>query len=218
MSLNNNHRDAAEREVELPTFIDMIFLLLIFFIATLTLSTTGEKKPVPSDQQKEFNLPKATGRVVQGEEVHLTNLLFQIENLVQKDSSTSKVLYVLWPDEQNKKTEMELYAEIEKNLKAELPDSTYFAVFPENYLDMSYRQQEESRAFALIKDMIRAYHSERLAYSSSKLANTIEIRATRETEFRIINYIMQQCSLFEDDIPKVTFRVMAADQEPGEES
>lgn len=212
MAYKNNHHGADyEREVELPTLIDMVFLLLIFFIATLTLSTSGEKKPVPTDQQKEFELPKAKGRIIQEEDKHLTNLLFQFENKVQNDSVYGRVLYVLRPDHVVKKTEAELYSAIKDSLESEPADSSLFATFPPDFLSMSYTQQDTCRAFRLIQEHIRSYWSERFANAGPNLSNTIEIRATKETEFRIISYIMQQCSQFDDDIPKVTFRVMAPD-------
>ncbi|MBN1560487.1 biopolymer transporter ExbD [candidate division KSB1 bacterium] len=217
MAINHFSKELIEREVELPTLIDVVFLLLIFFIASLTFATQGEKKPAPSDQKEEFSLPKAKGRVLQDGSMQLTNLLFQIENKMRADSSYVRVVYVLWPDGVKKMSENELLDIIKQNLEQEQADSTCFATFPPDYLKMSYFEQEQLRAFQLIRDNIRKYHENELAHSASKLANTIEIRATRETEFRIISYIMQQCSEFDDDIPKVTFRVMAPDEtETGE--
>jgi hypothetical protein len=111
-----------------------------------------------------------------------------------------------------KKTETELYGAIKDSLASEPADSNLFATFPPNFLALNYDRQDTCRAFRLIREHIRSYWSERFANSGPNFSNTIEIRATKETEFRIISYIMQQCSQFEDDIPKVTFRVMAPDE------
>jgi hypothetical protein len=74
---------------------------------------------------------------------------------------------------------------------------------------MSPDQQDTCRAFRLIREKIALFHEENFRTSAPNNLNTIEIRATKETEFRIISFIMQQCSLYEDNIPRVTFRVMA---------
>jgi hypothetical protein len=38
--------------------------------------------------------------------------------------------------------------------------------------------------------------------------NSIEIRAVKDTEFRIINYIMEQVSAYADTIPRLMWRTL----------
>ena len=38
--------------------------------------------------------------------------------------------------------------------------------------------------------------------------NAIEIRAVKDTEFRIINFIMERCSAYGDTIPRLMLRTL----------
>lgn len=199
-----------QRQVELPTLIDMVFLLLVFFIATLHLSAGGDPKSTSPDQQQRFDLPEAMGTSLKTENGVLSTLLFQIQRVDSENPQSPKMLYVLQPDHDGSQSEADIMMAIREELAQEPPDSNHVAVFPRNYLQMSYAAQDTCRAFRLIRESIASYQDEHFAQAS--FSNTIEIRAIKDTEFRIISYILQECSEYDDLIPKVTFRVMSPEE------
>ena len=61
---------------------------------------------------------------------------------------------------------------------------------------------------SLIQWAIHKYKEEN--FFKPDLSNSIEIRAVKNTEFRIVNFIMEQCSAFGDTIPRVVLRTLTA--------
>jgi len=215
LSMKRIKSESILKELDLPTLIDMVFLLLIFFAATISLST-GEKKAAPTPEKPlDYNLPKVTGQVSPTGEDVLSTLLFQIQYASKDSADNLKAVYILWPDDAGLRTDKEAMKMIAEELQGDPPDSSHYAVFPRNFLSMSSQAIQNSRAFRIISDNLRLYQEAHFS-AATKSSNTIEIRAVKDTEFKIINYIMQQCSSYDDLIPKIAFRVMAPEPKKGD--
>ena len=79
------------KELELPSFIDMVFLLLIFFMATLNLSSSSEPSPKSGPPLRSITLPEAEGETKVNGDKALKNLLILIEHKDLKDSKSPKI-------------------------------------------------------------------------------------------------------------------------------
>ncbi|RPH90322.1 MAG: hypothetical protein EHM72_19260 [Calditrichaeota bacterium] len=202
-----NTKSDYEREVELPSLIDMVFLLLIFFVTTMSVSSGGDPKSTSPERQNVIDLPKATGKSIEFEKGKLSTLLFQIEPKDAEDPASAKIVYILWGERNGNVSEDALLLKLQEERTKESPDSTFYATFPRHFMRMTHEMQDTCRAFRLIADNINRYQAE--YFTIAEAANSVEIRAVKNVEFRIINHIMQECSKYEDRIPRVTFRVMA---------
>ncbi len=211
MSFKNSEEN---QEIEFPSLIDMVFLLLVFFMATLSLSSSGNPTPTTGPPQRPFDLPEAKGETSVSSEEIIKTLTIQIEHLDAENAESPKALYFLWPDRDHPVSEKQVYEQVKSELHQLSPDSSHFAVLPRNYLALTDSDMDTCRAFKLIEENIRKYKDDYFAQPSS--SNTIEIRAVRDTEFQIINFIMNQCSRYGNLIPKITFRVLSA-KEPEKE-
>ncbi len=201
----------GNRDIDLPTLIDLVFLLLIFFIVNFAVSvSSGLSSPQP-----ESKLPRISGNAA-AMDSRLNALTLKIE----RTESGLKVLRVL--DPALDRSEEEALERIDRELAKDSPDSSHIAVFNRNFLQLSGPEVENLRAFRLIKESISNYR--RAFLQSDGLENTVEIVADEDTEFKIIDYIFKQC---QDDpeedpvkrmrnVPKVTFRVSAPTTESAE--
>jgi biopolymer transport protein ExbD len=193
-------KNIEKKGLTLTSLIDIIFLLLIFSLVTLPISQTRVEKKRRGDQGAEFSLPETgsieteeTGRILQ-------TLLFQIE-LSNPDSIQSpKIVYILWP---SIKDSLNL---ADAKIKA-LRDSL-FSVFPDNFLKMNDLVFSKTAPCSLIRWAVHKYKEDH--FFKPDPSNSIEIRADRNTEFRIVNFIMEQCSTYGDTIPRVVLRTLAA--------
>ncbi len=192
-------REEESRGLDLPSLIDVVFLLLIFFLVTMQFSvqatSTKQKGAKPPDVQ----LPHARGAEDVPSDDMLTTLLFQIQYAVKGDSSSPRIVYALQPSSDGELTRSEA-------LQIAKRDSM-FAEFPQNFLRLSDNQFKKTQACQLISDAIYNYKEEH--FHRPSLDNTVEIRAEKDVEFRIINFIMQECSAYKDTIPRVIFRTLA---------
>jgi|GEM_PF-533533 len=198
-----------KREIELPTLIDMVFLLLIFFISTLSLSSSGDQD-LPTPSRKSFTLPRARGETSVLTDEILSTLLIQVTH-VNDNPASPKVVYILQPDEQNKLTEVQALKKVKEEISRSSPDSSHYGIVPENAFEMPGAVRDTTHVFSIIRQNIQEYTEEHLHTPS--ISNTIEVRAAQDTEFGIINYIMEQCSQYGNLIPKITFRVLSSEKE-----
>lgn len=199
------------KEVELPTFIDMVFLLLVFFIVNFSMSTDAAI-PIPPP---EIELPRVTGTAASFEEGKITTLTFQIQRADTAEAETRKVIYVLQPGIDGQ-TEKQALERIKAAARQSVPDCSSIAVFNRNFLSKKGAELDSMRAFKLIARHIQKYRTEN--FNAASVSNTIEVIADVSTEFKIINYIFAQCA--KDTlhaIPKVTFRVMPPNNSQKEE-
>lgn len=187
---NNSHH-----ELELPSLIDVVFLLLIFFLVVVAFAMS-RMEVAGGTTQSDLDLPRAATDIpVEGQDV-LENLLIQIEQHVTDGPNPTirNVVYILRPsfNAAQPVTRQQAY---ETALLA--GDS------------ISYTQEPPVDDFAqtavslLITQSIADYVTE--AYANGRRP-IIEIRAEREVEFRIIRHIMDCAAAHEDRIPQVMFR------------
>jgi hypothetical protein len=192
-------RKKEQKELNLPSLIDVVFLLLIYSLVTIPIErseSTSEQKTSASAQNA-LNLPFVPSRKAVDIGPVFRSFLIQIENTAPDDPKSDKTVYVLNPSVRD--------STIGQARETALRDST-FARFPENFLQMSDAEFSRTKACMLIREQIR-----RLAKRLSRTAeasNRIEIRAVRNTEFRIVNFIMKECSAYGDSIPAIAVRTL----------
>jgi len=195
-------RQEYKKGLSLPGLIDIIFLLLIFSLVTLSFSKESVEAKKRGDKQVDFDLPEAQAAETLETEDVLTTLLFQIENKDPKDPSSPRILYVLHPAVHDSVV-------IDEAKEKAISDSL-FDEFPSNFLQLSDRAFSRIRACRLISQSIYDYKNEHFFDPSP--TNSIEVRAVKTTEFRIINYIMEACSAYGDTIPGFVFRTLSGQE------
>lgn len=195
-------RQELKKGFSLPGMIDIIFLLLIFSLVTLSFSKESVEAKKRGEKHVDFDLPEArAGETLETEEVFRT-LLFQIENKDPKDPASPRIIYALWPSVR--------YSVIIDDAKEKAIQDSLFAEFPSNFLQMNDRTFSRIQPCSLITWAVREYKNDHFFEPSP--TNTIEIRAVRTTEFRIINFIMETCSAYGDTIPGFVFRTLSGQE------
>lgn len=198
-------RTEDKKGLSLPGLIDIIFLLLIFSLVTLSFSQAEVEANKRSERAVEFDLPETNVAQTKEAPELLNTLLFQIEHEDDEDASSPKVVYVLWPLYRDSVT-------ITQAREQALQDSL-FHVFPPDFLDLSDRAFRRTPPCSLIHWAIRSYKEEH--FREPRNTNAIEIRAVKDTEFRIVNFIMEECSSYGDTIPRLTLRTLAGREVSG---
>ena len=191
-------RKDEKKGLSLPGLIDIIFLLLIFSLVTLSFSQAKVESKRSGENTDAFDLPEAkVAETVEVEDV-LQTILFQVENVDPEDLNSLKTLYVLLPSAVDSLTVEEAKQVAERD--------SIFAVFPRGYIGMDDRTFERTDACRLIRSTLRTYVDQNFYEPNSM--NSIDIRAVKDTEFRIINYIMEQVSTYADTIPRLMWRTL----------
>ena len=188
-----------KRGLSLPGLIDIIFLLLIFCLGTLTTSESRVEEEGGSEGEADLNLPETSIKRTYDVDEVLQTLLLQVDLTDPNDRSSPKRIMILWPSLEDSLT-------IEEAKSNAMRDSL-FAVFPPNLLSLSDRDFSRTPPCTLIHWGLETYKND--YFREPKSSNTIEIRAVRDTEFRIINFILEQCSVYGDTIPRLTLRTMS---------
>jgi biopolymer transport protein ExbD len=191
-------RKEEKKGLSLPGLIDIIFLLLIFSLVTLSFSQAKVEAKRHGENADAFDLPEAkVAETVEVDEV-LHTLLFQIEHIDPEDPNSQKAVFILQPDLDDSVTVGESRQIAERD--------SIFAVFPAGYVAMSDREFERSDACRLITESLRAYADDH--FYEPHAMHSVEIRAVKTTEFRVINYIMEQVSAYGDTIPRLMWRTL----------
>ena len=94
-----------------------------------------------------------------------------------------------------------------KEAKLNAIRDSLFAVFPQNFLKLTDKKFSQTKACSLIHSQIKKYKDTYFLEPSP--TNSVEIRAVKDTEFRIVNFIMEQCSAYGDTIPQIMLRTLA---------
>jgi len=193
-------RNNEKKGLSLPGLIDIIFLLLIFSLVTLSISQARVETKRRGDQSVEFPLPETRSTETEETGGILQTLLFQIERSDPENVQNPKIIYALFPSIKDSLNleEAKIYAQRD----------SLFAPFPDNFLKMSDLAFSKTAPCGLIQWAIRKYKEDN--FPKPDLANSVEIRADRNTEFRIVNFIMEQCSAYGDTIPRVVLRTLTA--------
>jgi hypothetical protein len=189
-----------QKELNLPSLIDVVFLLLIFSLVTIPVEKADNVNPQTQRSTSSSELPLpfvASPKVVDIDPV-LRSLLIQVENRSAGDPASGRVVYVLRPSERD--------TTIGQTRQTAIRDSL-FAAFPDSFLRLSNSEFARSRACRLIHDQIGAYLDRR--NRPAGIAPKVEIRAVRNTEFRIVNYIMRECSAHGDTLPSISVRTFS---------
>jgi hypothetical protein len=190
------YHENIKRGVSLPSLIDIIFLLLIFSLVTLNVSDVSDavvQTNPEGSSAPELTLPTIHGAETEKFDRRIRTLLFQIEHRNPRDPASAKVVYVLDPGDLE-------YMDIRQAKQAAVQDSL-FAVFPPQYLQMPESDFSRIPACRLIQKSIQAYKGR--VFTEPRPSNSIEIRAVEDTEFRIIRFIMDRCSVYGDTIPSI---------------
>jgi len=193
------------KSLSLPGMIDIIFLLLIFSLVTLSTSESGVEAKKRGEHTDKFDLPRISQAETFEADQVLKTLLFQIEN----DTSGNKFVLVLWPNVKDSLTlDQARYNAINDwNLSLQTgTEPKFMAKVPDNYLSLSDREFRKSAVCKLISSSIKQYQEEN--FFEPSLSNRIEIRAVKDTEFRLINYIMSESGKYGKLIPRCIFRTL----------
>jgi biopolymer transport protein ExbD len=190
-------RDDDKKGLSLPGLIDIIFLLLIFSLVTLSVSESNVDTEVPGKNIRDIDLPETKTWKTDEVPETLNTLMFQIEHA--DTTSSQKVVYILKPSKNGS-------VKIHQAREIAMRDSI-FAKFPQNFLDMDNQEFSNTRACQMIKNEIIVYKDNH--FFEPKPTNSIEIRAVWDTEFRIVNFILETCSALGDTIPRINVRTMS---------
>lgn len=192
------YRDEEKKGLSLPGLIDIIFLLLIFSLVTLSVSQATIESESQGNTDIDFNLPRTQTKDTEEAGVILNTLLFEIDYQDRDDPESGKIVYVLKPSLKDSLT-------IDEARQIAIQDST-FAVYPKKFLVLTDREFAAIDPCRLIKREL--HHYKEIFFYEPRLSNSIEIRAVKDTEFRIINYILERCSSYGDTIPRIVVRTL----------
>ncbi len=184
--------------LELTSLIDIVFLLLIFFVVSFAFFLTEEVSE--SKIYAQMELPKSTTELPVIKEQWLENLMIQIIPDTSNEKN-SRLAYILWPSykETIRISQNEAYNKAKR-------DST-FAAFPQNFLSLSPDEFARIPACTLITNSIERYIEQEKTYSRNARP-IIEVSAEQNTEFRILSFIMEECSSHKDAIPQIIVRTI----------
>lgn len=201
-----NLEDKA-RDLDLPSLIDMVFILMIFFVVILIRSGLESGPAKPSDWKE---LPKARVKQINLPREMLETLTFFVE---KQENTGELVLYVLNPDSLATLNAPQLSLG-EALLRVKRNGSG-----PAGNKHSALLTQRDL-VNALIQNHIDAYRKKHFAYPETK--SEIEIIADKDTPFWLVNEVFKQCQEVRDNndkliwpmISKVIFRVinLSADQ------
>ena len=189
-----------QKELNLPSLIDVVFLLLIYSLVTIPIerSETSSAKTADPSARQELDLPFVQSRKASEIDPILRTFLIQIENEVPEDPRSARMVFIFKPSEKDSTL---------GQAKATAIRDSSFARFPDGFLGMSDPDFLQTRACRLIRDEIRRF--ERGMRARGGASDRIEIRAVKNTEFRIVDAVMRECSAYGDTIPAIAVRTLA---------
>ncbi len=189
-------RTEEKEGLELTSLIDIVFLLLIFFLVSFAFSLAGDVSE--SKVYSEIQLPKTNTDLPPVENEVLNNLMIQL-NSDSTATGIQRTAYVLWPS-YNGAVKLTRGSALQNTMK----DST-FASFPINFVPMQKNEFTSVAACTLITGSIARYVELEKDFRRNKRP-IVEIRAEKNTEFKIVNFIMETCSAYGDNMPQVIVR------------
>ncbi len=194
-------RNETKKELELPTFIDVIFLLLIFFLLTYS--------PVPPQKGEaglQLGLPVAEGLTKVQLSEKLETLLIEINPVNAKKPELGYSVAVLLPFEDYDVVRLRPMAITLGKAREFARKYGRVQILPPDYVTVNDEEFNKLPAVRLIDDQLDRYVQTK--FRVPKPTNHIEIRADKSIKFRIINHILNKCSSYEDLIPAIVFRTM----------
>lgn len=191
-------REDTRKGMSLPGMIDIIFLLLIFSLVTLSVSQATVETKKRGEEGSDFKLPVTTSLQTEEIEEYIHTLVYQIEHVDPEDETSPKRVIVLSPAGSDSVSLPEA--------RARAINDSIFADFPDDVLSFSDSRFERSEACRLIRSTLESY--KRDAFLEPDPSNTVQIRAAEDTEFRIVNYILTRCSAYGDTIPNIALHTL----------
>ncbi len=188
-------RQENPRGLELTSLIDIVFLLLIFFLVSFAFSLGGD---VTQSAASDIALPEAASQSPVLGEDRLHHLMIQVVPDTAEGRAT-RTVYILWPA-------LADTAAVTRQQAFEtcLRDSN-FATFPADFMTLGSAAFAETSPCGLMTASIARYLAARKSQFGAG-STTIEVRAEQNTEFRVLDFIMTQCSRYQDDIPQLVIR------------
>jgi hypothetical protein len=187
-----------KKGLSLPGMIDIIFLLLVFSLVTLSVSQANVEAEKRGEKGVESDLPKTASANTQELDERIRTLVFEVAYEDPQNHRSPRIVYILKPSKGDSLT----FAEAKMIAKRD----SLFAEFPPNFLALSDQAFGQTMACRLIRQSLQDYKDEH--FFEPGPTNCIEIRAVRETEFRIINYILGCCSAYGDTIPNIAMHTL----------
>jgi biopolymer transport protein ExbD len=185
------------KDIELPTFIDVVFLLLIFFLVSYSPIT-----PKKGQEELELSLPTAQGAGEVNANEPLETMLIEIVPLKSEENKEDYEVWVLLP--------FESYSNSQKGRVTYRDAKTFSmqfqrtAVLPKDVAALNEADFLRLPAIQLMNDQIDSYVTSQFRIPHP--TNRIDIRADEDVQFRIIDFIMDKCSSYEDLVPSMVFR------------
>ncbi len=190
-------KDYFKKNVSLPGMIDIIFLLLIFSLVTLSHTNPDISQYKPGQQKVSLDLPVIDSNLTEKKENILTTLMFEVR-FAEDNVNNSRVVYVLFPS-----GDSTTYHIAKQNAISKAKCDT----FPDNFLSLNDNAFESLSVCKMIRKSIKDYKNAH--FTEPNLNNSIEIRTDKNIEFRIFNFILNQCSAYGDTIPSVITRSLS---------
>ena len=191
-------RKKDNRVIELTGLIDIVFLLLVFFLVSFSFTLAGNVSE--NEIYSAMDLPKTTTDLPPLKEDLLENLMIQIHPDTTEGTITRKT-FVLWPAIKDT-VQISRWQAVNNALR----DST-FAKFPEDFLNLPDEEFQRVAACTLIANSINRYVALQQTYNGSARP-LIEVRADQNTEFQIISFILNQGSAHNDVVPQIVIRTV----------
>jgi len=200
--MRNTHEQSDQ--FTLPGFVDIIFLLLIFSMATMSFTSGQESVRTPGNERFLPVVPKATS---ERPAEYLMNLLIIIsyrhpDSFKTSNPDSSRELIILQPPAVGQPP-----VTIDEALKAARDAGEVHTIpKPELLLALSDKAFKQSPTCQNITNTIDHYAQ---GLIENVPGNTIEIRAVKETEFRLINFIITQACRDGNTIPRIVLHTLA---------
>jgi len=192
---------AGRKEIELPTFIDVVFLLLIFFLLTYS-----PVKPEKGEAALQLTLPVAKGLEKVRLSEKLQTMLIEVLPVNAKDLSQGYKVSVLLPfQDYSVLTPGPRFITLAK-AREYARQYNREGLLPPNYAELPEKKFLDLDVIKMLDREIDRYV--RYRFRTPKPTNRIEIRADASVKFRLINFILTKCSSYEDLVPMIVFRTM----------
>ncbi len=190
-------KDYLKRGLSLPGMIDIIFLLLIFSLVTLSHTNPDVSQNREGKQSVTLDLPLINSNLTEEKDDILSTLMVEVK-FVNNNSNNPRIVYILLPSGDTTTYQIAK----QKAIRTVMCDT-----FPDNFLSLNEDAFRSLSACKIIKESIKNYKNTH--FIEPNLNNSVEIRADKNIEFRIFNYILNQCSAYEDTIPRVITRTLS---------
>ena len=190
------------KEIELVGLIDIVFLLLIFFLLTIVVNPGGKKEATPPIEPLD-KMPEAE---MKGSDIDrlVSTLIIQVEYDSTREGSPF-CAYFIEKDKDQKTTLFRIAytrAKEDTNRWADIPPN--FDQLLEHHKNIA--SQENIPPDYMAPKVIQLVEEK---VPENRENGYIEIRAAGNTEFGFINFILTECSA--DTINYVAFRTLCED-------